>query len=108
VTPRVQGAEEANSSLILPTQGQLGKALYNPTMEVSTISKQGEKLKSMAGTLSHHNLVSATKHELNPESEFNLLKGWTGITMPDVLKHIRQKREYSRKEHYVCYIWLPP
>lgn len=50
--PRVQRAGEANSSLILPTQGQLGKALYIPTMEVSTISKQGEKLKSMAGTQS--------------------------------------------------------
>ena len=39
------------------------------------IRKQGEKLKSMAGILSHHNLVLATKYELKPESEFNLFKG---------------------------------
>lgn len=106
MTPRVQRAEEANSSLLLPTQGQLGQALYIPTTEVSPISKQGGKLRPMARTLSHHDLVSATEHELNPDSEFNLRKGWRGITTPGILKHILQKREYSQEEHYLCYIWL--
>lgn len=68
------------------------------------MSKQGEKLKSMARTLSHHNLVSATKHERDPEAEFNLLQGWRGISMPGVLKQTLQKRDYSWEEHDLCCI----
>lgn len=75
MTQRIQRAEDANSSLVLPTKGQLGKALYILSTEVSTISNQGEKLKSVAGILSDYNLISTTQHELNPESEFNLFKG---------------------------------
>lgn len=71
---RIQRAEEANSSPILSTKGQLGKALYIPATEVST-NKQGGKLESVAGILSHYNLISTTQPELNPESDFNLFKG---------------------------------
>lgn len=68
---RIQKTEAANSSLILPTEGELSKVLYVPGMEVSTVSEQKDKLPSVAANLSHSNSISTPEHELNPKSELN-------------------------------------
>ena len=46
-------------------------------------------------------------HELNPESEFNFLRGWRGITRPGVLKYTLQKSIFSERALSVLYVSAP-